>query len=210
MHEQDSAILKSLVSVAWADGRVSSEETELIEALLQAFQVSPQEAADLREYAKTPRALADIPLGDLSADDRRLLLQHAVLITFIDGRQSPEEKMLLRDLCAQLRIPGEDKDAQFLSYGLAEAISGSLAAFLRNSCVQAARIRILHPSGVEPYEVTISPGAMSYVYFMDPAQANGTMAVCPEADQIVESQSGLSWRLRGTSYMCQHSMRDSR
>jgi len=108
MHEQDSAILKSLVSVAWADGRVSGEETELIEALLQAFQASPEEADRLREYAKTPRALADIPLSDLSADDRRLLLQHAVLITFIDGGQSPEEKTLLRDLCTRLRIPTEE------------------------------------------------------------------------------------------------------
>ena len=37
MHEQDRAILKSLVSVAWADGRVSDEETEILEALLQSF-----------------------------------------------------------------------------------------------------------------------------------------------------------------------------
>ena len=108
MHEQDRAILKSLVSVAWADGRVSAEETEVLEALLQAFQASAEESAELREYAKTPRALADIPLSDLSADDRRLLLQHAVLITFIDGRQSPEEKTLLADLCTKLRIPAEE------------------------------------------------------------------------------------------------------
>ncbi len=108
MHDQDRAILKSLVSVAWADGRVSSEETEVLEALLQAFGATAEESAELREYAKTPRALADIPLSDLSADDRRLLLQHAVLITFIDGRQSPEEQSLLADLCTKLRIPADE------------------------------------------------------------------------------------------------------
>jgi tellurite resistance protein len=108
MHEQDTAILKSLVSVAWADGRVSSEETELIEALLQAFEASPEDAATIRDYAKSPRTLADIPLTELSADDRRTLLQHAVLITYIDGQQSPEEKKLLLELCDKLRIPAAE------------------------------------------------------------------------------------------------------
>ena len=92
MHEQDKAILKSLVSVAWADGRVTSEETDIIEAILQAFEATPEDTAEMRAYAKTKRTLADIPLTDLSADDRRLLVQHAVLLTFIDGAQSPEER----------------------------------------------------------------------------------------------------------------------
>jgi tellurite resistance protein len=105
MHEEDKAILKSLVSVAWADGRVTSEETDIIEAILQAFEASPEDAAEMRAYAKTRRTLADIPLTDLSADDRRLLVQHAVLLTFIDGAQSAEEKTLLAQLCEKLRIP---------------------------------------------------------------------------------------------------------
>jgi tellurite resistance protein len=108
MHEQDRAILKSLVSVAWADGKVSREENELIEALLQSFEANADEAAELREYAKQPRTLADIPLTELSGDDRRILLQHAVLITFIDGEQDPKEKALLIELCEKLRIPADE------------------------------------------------------------------------------------------------------
>ena len=104
MHEQDKAILKSLVSVAWADGRVTSEETDVLEAILQAFEATPEDAQEMRTYALSPRTLADIPLTDLSADDRRLLIQHAVLITFIDGKQSAEEKTLLAQLCERLRI----------------------------------------------------------------------------------------------------------
>ena len=105
MHEEDKAILKSLVSVAWADGRVTSEESDIIEAILQAFEASEEDTAEMRAFAKTRRTLADIPLTDLSADDRRLLVQHAVLLTFIDGAQSPEEKTLLAQLCEKLRIP---------------------------------------------------------------------------------------------------------
>ena len=99
------AILKGLVSVAWADGRLADEEKEVIEALLSAFEASPSEAHELREYAKVERKIDDIPLNDLSADDRRVLLQHAVLLTFIDGEQHDKEKDLLDDLCDKLRIP---------------------------------------------------------------------------------------------------------
>jgi len=118
MHEQDTAILKSLVSVAWADGRITAEENELIEGLLQAFEATPEEAAQIRDYAKSPRTLADIPLSDLSNDDRRILVQHAVLITFVDGEQSPDEKKLLGDLCDKLRIPADEAKTVI---GIAEA-----------------------------------------------------------------------------------------
>lgn len=108
MHEQDKAIVKSLISVAWVDGIVTDEETEVIEALLQAFGADENESAELREYAKTPRSLDEIPLTDLSADDRRMLLQHAVLLSFADGEQSKAEKELLEKLAATLRIPNEE------------------------------------------------------------------------------------------------------
>jgi tellurite resistance protein len=114
MHEQDRAIMKSLVSVAWADGRISSEETEILEGLFQAFDATPDEIRELRDYAKTPRSLADIPLTELSADDRRVLLQHAVLITFVDGTQAAKEKALLGELCRKLRI-AEDEASTLLA-----------------------------------------------------------------------------------------------
>src|SRR5689334_21101222 len=124
MHEQDRAILKALVSVAWADGKVSTEETEVLEALFQAFEATPEEQAELREYAGVPRSLDDIPLSDLSGDDRRILLQHAVLITFIDGQQAPEEKVFLGKLCDKLRIPADE------ARGLLAAAEGRAKRFL--------------------------------------------------------------------------------
>ncbi|HEY6562675.1 MAG TPA: TerB family tellurite resistance protein [Polyangiaceae bacterium] len=105
MHEQNMAILKGLVSVAWADGRVAGEELEVIEALLQAFEATPSEAAEVRLYAKQERALGDISVTELSHDDRRVLLQHAVLLTYIDGEQHEKEKKILEALCETLRIP---------------------------------------------------------------------------------------------------------
>jgi tellurite resistance protein len=105
MHIQNLAILKGLVSVAWADGRMAGEEKEVLEALLQAFEASPSEAHELRMFAREPKHLSDVPLHDLSADARRVLLQHAVLLSFVDGEQDQKEKQLIDELCEVLRIP---------------------------------------------------------------------------------------------------------
>lgn len=105
MHEQDLAIVKGLVSVAWADGRVSGEESEVIEGLLQAFSATPSETLEVRKYAEKARTIDDVPINELSYDDRRVLLQHAVLITHADGEHHEKEQALLEALCKKLRIP---------------------------------------------------------------------------------------------------------
>jgi tellurite resistance protein len=110
MHDQNMAI-KGLVSVAWADGRVAEEEMEVIEALLQAFEANPSESREVHSYAKHKRTLDDIPITDLSYDDRRVLLQHAVLLTFIDGEQARSEQELLGQLCERLGIPAQESNA---------------------------------------------------------------------------------------------------
>jgi uncharacterized membrane protein YebE (DUF533 family) len=108
MHEQNLAIVKGLVSVAWADGKLAAEESELIDGLLQAFNATPSEAHEIRQFAERPRTLDDVPLTDLSAEDRRLLLHYAVLITFVDREQSDSERDFLQRLIARLRLPVEE------------------------------------------------------------------------------------------------------
>lgn len=105
MHEQNLAIIKGLVCVAWADGRVGGEESEIIESVLDAFHAMPTERREIQLFSKKPRTIADIPIHDLSSDDRRVLLQHSVLLTFVDGEQHEKEKRLLDELSEVLRIP---------------------------------------------------------------------------------------------------------
>jgi tellurite resistance protein len=112
MQEHQEAMIKSLVAVAWADGRLDGEESEVIDALLSAFEIEGADADQIREYAKEKRTLDDVPLTDLSASDRRALLQHAVILTFIDGHQSEDEKVVLKDLVSRLRLP--DAEAKVL------------------------------------------------------------------------------------------------
>lgn len=110
MHEQDMAIMKGLVSVAWSDGTFADEETEIIEAFLDSFGASSAESMMIREYAKEKRGMDDIPLSDLSLDYRRQLLSHAVLVTYIDGSQAPEERQFLMDMAERLHISPEERD----------------------------------------------------------------------------------------------------
>jgi uncharacterized tellurite resistance protein B-like protein len=105
MHEQNMAIVKSLVSVAWADGVFADEEKEMVEALIAAFEATDEEARSIRAYAAEKRSMDDIPVTELSTDDRRVLVQHAVLLTYVDGQQAESEKKFIDQLCEKLRIP---------------------------------------------------------------------------------------------------------
>ena len=117
MHEQNMAILKSLVSVAWADGVFADEEKEMVEALIAAFEATDAEAKEIRTYAATKRSLDDIPITELSTDDRRVLVQHAVLLTYVDGVQAESERVFIDALCKKLRIPDDEAKALVDSAG---------------------------------------------------------------------------------------------
>ena len=120
MHEQDIAIVRALVPVAWADGEFAEQEMETLDALLDAYSATEEERKALKEYAKVKRTLDDIELQELSADDRRVLLQHAVLLSFADGKQTPDEVELLEKLAAKLKIP-EDEAKVFMKAGAERA-----------------------------------------------------------------------------------------
>ena len=111
MEDYQEAMVKSLVAVAWADGRIHDSETEVIEALISAFDLAGTDADAIREYAKQERSIADVPLTELSAQDRRMLLQHAVILTYVDGEQSDKEREVLHALVAELRIPEDEATA---------------------------------------------------------------------------------------------------
>ena len=100
-------VLKLLVALAWADGRVDEEEIEVVNALLDAYGANDEEAEELRAWAKTRRSLDDVDVSDLTVSDTELALQHAVLLTYIDGEQSSKEVELLDDFCAKLGFSKE-------------------------------------------------------------------------------------------------------
>lgn len=114
------AMVKSLVSVAWADGEFHDAEREMVEGLIAAFEANEDEAKEIRAYAAEKKTLDDVPIGQLSADDRRTLLQHAVLLTFVDGEQHDAEKQYIAALCKKLELP-EGESEQIIKAAEARA-----------------------------------------------------------------------------------------
>src|SRR5438105_3571073 len=108
MHEQDLAIVRALVPVAWADGEFAEQEKQTLAALLDAYNATDAEKKEIEAYASKKRTLEDINLQDLSADDRRVLLQHAVLLCHVDGKFSADETAFLGTLSARLKIPTDE------------------------------------------------------------------------------------------------------
>lgn len=109
MTPSEKNIVKSLVAVAWADGTVKEPEQGLIDGLVWAFGASEEDETEIREYAKKKRTIEqDVPLAELSAADRELLLAHAALLTHADGKQTKAEEKVLSKLVDKLEIGDED------------------------------------------------------------------------------------------------------
>jgi uncharacterized membrane protein YebE (DUF533 family) len=111
MHDQDFAIVRALVPVAWADGVFADREKETLEALLDAFGADDVERANIRAFAEEKRGIDDIDLQNLSADDRRVLMHHAVLLSWADGDQDEKELAFLHALAKKLHIPDDESQA---------------------------------------------------------------------------------------------------
>lgn len=103
-------VLKSLVAVAWADGQMADEEAGVIDGLLSVFDATPEQEAEVVEFAQSPRTLADIPVAALGDEDRELLLSNAALLTLADGDQSASERALLGELTRLLGFSEADAE----------------------------------------------------------------------------------------------------
>ena len=109
MTPSEKNIVKSLVAVAWADGQVADGESSVIEGLLTGFDATEAEEKEILDYARTERTLEkDIPLAELSREDRELLLANAGLLTHADGEQSLEETQVLVELIELLGFSDEE------------------------------------------------------------------------------------------------------
>jgi tellurite resistance protein len=108
MTPAEKNVVKSLVAVAWADGRVEAPEAGVIEGLLCGFDATESEEREILEWSRTRRTLKDdVPLADLGSEERELLLANAALLTHADGEQSPGEKRVLDDLVELLGFTPE-------------------------------------------------------------------------------------------------------
>src|SRR5687768_6395481 len=108
MTPSEKNIVKCLVAVAWADGKLAAPEAGVIEGMLCGFDASEEEERELLQYAKQRRTLTDAPIQELSPEDRELLLANAALLTHADGDQNELERALLQKLIGLLSLSEAD------------------------------------------------------------------------------------------------------
>jgi hypothetical protein len=108
MTSSEKSVVKSLVAVAWADGQVRGGELGVIEGLLCGFDATVEEEHEILEFARTPRSLVDVPVHDLSSEERELLLTNAALLTLADRTRSPDEIAVLEELSTLLEFDPRD------------------------------------------------------------------------------------------------------
>lgn len=127
MDASDKALLRSLIAVAWADGKVAKEERALVDSLIESFHADEAETKELLRFASARRTLDDVALKELDAGSRRRLLQLAVMVSFVDGAQDETERALIEDLARRLEISKEEsepllKDAAMRAKGLLRSL----------------------------------------------------------------------------------------
>lgn len=103
-------VVKSLIAVAWVDGSVEDSESKVIDAMLTGFDANDAESSELREWAKEKRSLDDIPLSDLTDEEKELLLGNAAILTRADENEADEEKKLIKDLGLLLGYADDERD----------------------------------------------------------------------------------------------------
>ena len=107
MHEQDLAIVKALVSVAWADGVFAERERAMLDALLDAYGAG---AGGPRRRLRVRRDSGARSTTSIRRSSRptiaAILLQHAVLLTFADGDQSTGGDRPARRALGEASHPG--------------------------------------------------------------------------------------------------------
>ncbi len=105
----EKTIVKSLVAVAWSDGSLDEPEAGMIDSLLWAFGATDEEEEEVRTFAKKKRTIkGDVIARLLGQEDRALLLAHAALLTHADGKQTPAEAKLLKQLGEHLEFSEAD------------------------------------------------------------------------------------------------------
>ncbi len=111
MPNQNVAILKAAVCVAWADGVFKDSEQQLLEGILTACQLSPEEMSEIRAYAVKPHTLSELDVSGLSLADCRTMISHAVAMAHADRNYCTQERQTILALCERFGMSATDAHA---------------------------------------------------------------------------------------------------
>lgn len=104
-------ILRALVAMAGADGRLDSREVSLIQQIYQDLSGESLTASDIAEaaesYAQRGKFLGDLSAaaGGLDMGTKEEIIRAAYLVLLADDQIAGEERKKLQDIAAALKVP---------------------------------------------------------------------------------------------------------
>lgn len=104
-------ILKAMVAIAAADGRLDAREVRLIQQVYQERTGRPVDAGGVARaaeaYASKRDVLAELSAaaGGMSRETKEEIIRAAYLVLLADDRIAGEERKKLKDIAAALQVP---------------------------------------------------------------------------------------------------------
>lgn len=111
MTDQDYTLLRTLVSLAWADGSLAEGELEWIGKVMDQLQLPEVQRAALLSGPSPLPDEAELAAALPEPGDRETFLRFLFSVSLEDGTTTLDELTLLRDLGARLGISEEALEA---------------------------------------------------------------------------------------------------
>ncbi len=102
-------LLRTIVAIAWADGRIADAEREQVRRMAQFLRLGPDAVAEAEALLDGPGPGPEMPTHDeLPAYEVRLYtFQQALSMAYADGYVDPNELRSLEALAAALQLEDE-------------------------------------------------------------------------------------------------------
>jgi tellurite resistance protein len=110
-------ILKAMVAVAAADGRLNAREVGLIQKVYQKQTGHPVDVGGVAMAAETYATKRDVLVelsavaGGMNQETKEEIIRAAYLVLLADNRIAGEERKMLRDIAAALQVSESHFDA---------------------------------------------------------------------------------------------------
>lgn len=112
MQNQRQEIIKSLASMAWADGQVTDEERALLFAVCLQLGASEQEVEELEEALGKPsdvaESVAELKIALPDKESRTNVMRVLLTMSMIDGVISFSEFELIEKISTELGLNSEE------------------------------------------------------------------------------------------------------
>ena len=104
MNNTEEALLKGLVHMIWADGKVSDDERELLGGVLNDLGLSEEEIQQVGQMMISPPALGDLKKSVPDHASRIEIMRVLIAAAFADGSVHKKELSFLDKMAIHLEI----------------------------------------------------------------------------------------------------------